>query len=64
MAAATSIDVTVAVSVPDEAVRRCCRILEMWMDDNPDAKLIVERVSYSDRFRYSISIQREGGANG
>jgi len=44
MAKATEITVDVKVKIPDETICRCLRVLEMWMDDNPDKNIVVERV--------------------
>lgn len=29
-------DVNARISVPDETIDRCLRLLEMWQEDNPD----------------------------
>lgn len=57
MAKATEITVGVNVSIPDETVRRCCSLLEMWMDDNPDKNIIVEQVNGIDRVHHKIHIE-------
>lgn len=31
-----TIDVNARISVPDETIDRCLRLLEMWQEDNPD----------------------------
>lgn len=67
MAKATEITVGVNVSIPDETVRRCCSLLEMWMDDNPDRNLVCDRIPCKDRVRHRIRIQTwrsdDGGSN-
>lgn len=44
MAKATEITVDVKIKIPDETICRCLRVLEMWMDDNPNKNIVVERV--------------------
>lgn len=53
-----TVTVDVKLSVPDEAVRRCLRLLETWMDDNPDARIIVETLNTEDGIKHSMSIRR------
>ncbi len=57
MAKATEITVDVRVAIPDETICRCLRILEMWMDDNPDKNIIVERVNGIDRIHHKIHVE-------
>lgn len=57
MAKATSITVDVSVNISDETICRCLRILEMWMDDNPDKKIVVDKVAYKDGYRHKIHIE-------
>lgn len=57
MAKATEITVDVRVNIPDETICRCLRILEMWMDDNPDKNIIVEQVYGIDRIYHKIHIE-------
>lgn len=61
MAKATSIDVAVNVTIPDETVRRCLRILEMWMQDNPDSAIIVDRELTTVGYVYHARIDRGKG---
>jgi len=57
MAKATEITVGVRVNIPDETICRCLRVLEMWMDDNPDKNIIVEQVNGIDRIHHRIHIE-------
>ena len=57
MAKATEITVDVYVAIPDQTVCRCLRILEMWMDDNPDKNIIVEQVNGIDRSHHKIQVE-------
>ena len=57
MAKATEITVDVKVNIPDETVCRCLRVLEMWMDDNPDKNIIVERSFDDTGIRHKIHIE-------
>ena len=38
-----SIDVQVGLVIPDETVDRCLRLLEMWLEDNPQCEIVGER---------------------
>lgn len=57
MASAKSITVDVRVSIPDDTICRCLRVLEMWMDDNPDKQIVVEREMLTDSYRHKIHIK-------
>ena len=37
-----SVDVDVNLSVTDKTVDRCLRILEMWLEDNPQYEIVGE----------------------
>ena len=59
MASAVNVTVDVKVSIPDETVCRCLRVLEMWMDDNPERNLVVHRERYDDgSYHHSIEIEK------
>lgn len=36
------IDIHVNMSVSEEMAERCCRILEFYLDDNPDKKIMCD----------------------
>lgn len=57
MAKADSITFNVRLNIPDETICRCLRILEMWMDDNPDKRIIVERDGDIGEFRHKIHVE-------
>jgi hypothetical protein len=57
VASAENITIDVKVSIPDETVCRCLRVLEMWMDDNPGKNIIVERVAGLDAWHHQIHIE-------
>lgn len=59
MAKATEITVDVKMSIPDETICRCLRVLEMWMDDNPDKNIIVEQIQGVDSFYHKIHIENK-----
>lgn len=52
-----SITVHASMSVPDETARRCMKLLEMWMDDNPDKHIVCDAVSLDDGIRHKFRIQ-------
>lgn len=37
-----SIDVYANLIVSDETAEKCCRLLEMWMDEDPHRKVVCE----------------------
>lgn len=60
MASAVNVTVDVKISIPDETVCRCLRVLEMWMDDNPERNLVVHRERYDDgSYHHSIDIEKQ-----
>lgn len=36
------IDINVNLSVSEEMAERCCRILEFYLDDNPDKRIMCD----------------------
>ena len=64
MAKATEITVDVKVAIPDETVCRCLRVLEMWMDDNPDKRIVVDTIPGVDGYYHKIHIEDRGADNG
>ena len=59
MARADRITVEVNMIISDETLRRCCRILEMWMDDNPDKKLVCDKVATMTGYQHRIHLEGE-----
>ncbi len=57
MAKATEITVDVKANIPDETICRCLRVLEMWMDDNPDKRIIVDQRETETGFVHKIHIE-------
>ena len=57
MATAGNIEIGIKVTIPDETVERCLRILEMWMDDNPDKDVVCDLIPYETGFRHEIHIE-------
>ena len=53
----SKITVDVKVSIPDETICRCLRVLEMWMDDHPDDKIVVDREATETGFRHRAHIE-------
>lgn len=47
-----AVEVKASLTISDKAVDRCLRLLEMWLDDNPDNTIVCDRVG--DRHRLSI----------
>jgi hypothetical protein len=57
MAKATEITVDVRVNIPDETICRCLRILEMWMDDNPDKRVVIDTLLGDDGYHHKIRVE-------
>ena len=57
MARATSITVDVNVTIPDSTIVRCLRILEMWLDDNPDKQIIVDTIVTTTGYAHRLTIE-------
>lgn len=36
---ALSIEVNAKLTIPDETVERCLKLVEMWLNDNPDKRI-------------------------
>lgn len=62
MAKATSITVDVKMSIPDETISRCLRILEIWMDDNPHKRILVDRLPTKNGYRHIIYVKENADA--
>ena len=54
-----AITIGVNVAIPNETAERCMRILELWMDDNPDCILTCEQIDAGDRFKHKLTIKRQ-----
>lgn len=54
----TELTLDVVVGIPDETIKRCCRIIEMWMDDNPDARICCDRKATETGFTHRVYIER------
>lgn len=57
MAKATEITVEVGVTVSDATVIRCLKILEMWMDDNPDRNIVCDLIPCIDGIRRRLRVE-------
>lgn len=53
-----TIDVYATLTVSDETVRRCLKLLEMWQDDNPDRFIQGEKIATTDGYRTVFTIVR------
>ena len=52
-----SVDVYAMLRVPDETVDRCLRLLEMWLEDNPEWTIVAGK-KYEDG-KAIINMRRE-----
>ena len=43
------ITVNANVTVSDEMAERCLRLIEIWMDDNPDKHIVVDKIEGKHR---------------
>lgn len=57
MAKATEITVKVGVTVTDKTAISCLKILEMWMDDNPDRNIVCDLIPCRDGIRRKLRIE-------
>ena len=57
-----TVDVSVRMTVSDEMVRRCLRLLEMWQDDNPDKIIIRDMIHTTDGDRFVYMIREDTDA--
>jgi hypothetical protein len=57
MAKADKITVEVEVAIPDETICRCLRLLEMWMDDNPQKRVLVDKILFTEGYHHKIRIE-------
>ena len=53
-----TVDVSVRMTVSDEMVCRCLRVLEMWQDDNPDKTIVREKIHTTDGDRFIYMIRK------
>lgn len=42
------VTVQVGLEIPEKTAERCLRILEMWLNDNPDTEIYCEEVTTAD----------------
>lgn len=52
------ITVNVNVEIPDETAERCLRVLNMWLEDNQDKRIIAEDRRTEHGVRTSFRIER------
>ena len=57
MASFDKITVDVCVTIPDETVVRCLRILSMYLTDNPDKTLSIDNVNVDGKEKRYMSIR-------
>lgn len=53
-----TVEVAAKLTVSDETAKRCMALLEMWMDDNPDKKIVCDLVPCKDMKRRRLRIER------
>ena len=51
-----TVTVNTKVVIPNETAERCMRLLEMWMDDNPDKTIICDRQEGEKGFFHRMRI--------
>lgn len=57
-----TVEVGIKMTVSDETVCRCLRILEMWQNDNPNKIIFCEKIPTTDGDRFFYSIREETNA--
>ena len=56
-----TIEVNAKVALSDEMAARCLRLLEFWLNDNPDVEIICEKVNTTEGEKHYLrSTQRKG----
>lgn len=53
-----TVDVKAKLTVSDETAKRCLKLLEMWLDDNPDADIICDTTMQKDGITHKFRIER------
>ena len=53
-----TVEVKAKLTVSDETAKRCLRLLEMFLNDNPDAEIIKEIEKEKDGITYKLRIVR------
>lgn len=54
-----TVEITPKLSISDETARRCMTLLAMWLDDNPQRRIVMERVDTETGFRHRIGLEGE-----
>lgn len=61
MAKIGDLTVEVRLSVSDETASQCLRLLEIWMNDDPDRMIECETVNYVDGERRELRVSKWTG---
>ena len=52
------VEIAAKLTIPDETVKRCMALLEMWMDDNPGKIIVCDIVPCKDMMRRRLHIEQ------
>ena len=63
MASVGSITVDVGITIPDETLKSCLKILEIWQDENPDRFIVCDRIRTESGFNHQFYVQRRKGVD-
>ena len=55
--AKSDITVNISVSIADNTLYRCCSLLSMWLDDNPDKTLEVVEWHNTDKITRYLEVR-------
>lgn len=58
MAKFDEIKVDVKIGISDETIGRCCRLIEMWLDDHPHDRLVCIADEQYGVLRHRVHILR------
>lgn len=50
-----TVDVYANISISEEAVKRCLKLLDMWQEDNPEK--YIERKVYDGEVHYEVCVR-------
>lgn len=55
-----AIDNQVTGTISDETIDKCLRVLEVWMNENPECDVICEVTYIGERAEHKLTIKRRG----
>ena len=59
MAKLNEITINIGVAITDDTLHRCCNLLSMWLNDNPDKTLEVFEWHDADGIQRSLQVKED-----